>query len=159
MVMAIGIANGFPLSCFITREKIADSFQPGDHHSTFGGNPVSCAASLANISFIQANDLPQKAAQKGEKLCDALKKINPKDVVIGDIRGSGLMIGIEVVKDTQSKVPASSEAKMIRSALREKGILIGVGGVFANVLRIQPPLIMTEEEIEKVIETLKDVLE
>ena len=158
MVMAKGIANGFPLSCFITREQIADSFQPGDHHSTFGGNPVSCAASLANINFMQANDIPQKTAQKGEQLQNALKKINPKDVIIGDIRGKGLMIGIEIVKDAQSKAPASSEAGKIRAALREKGVLIGVGGTLGNVLRIQPPLTINEDELAKVINLLKEVL-
>ena len=147
MVMAKGIANGFPLSCFIARDEIADSFQPGDHLSTFGGNPVSCAASLANIDFMEKNNIAEESAKKGAMLQDALRKIKPMHVAIGDIRGKGLMIGIELVENTDTKVPAAKQAGKIRAALREKGVLIGVGGVFGNVLRIQPPLIIKEEEL------------
>ena len=159
MVMAKGIADGFPLSCFIAREEIADSFKPGDHLSTFGGNPVSCAASLANIRFMEENDIPLKATRKGEDLMKALKKLNPREFAIGEVRGKGLMIGVEVVKDGKSKTPAAEEAKKIRAALREKGVLIGVGGTFANVLRIQPPLTITDEELAKCIDALKEVME
>ncbi len=84
MVMAKGIANGFPLSCFIAPEEIAGSFQPGDHLSTFGGNPISCAASLASISYMEKNRIPDETAKKGETLMSALKKINPKQVKIAE---------------------------------------------------------------------------
>jgi 4-aminobutyrate aminotransferase-like enzyme len=90
MVMAKGIANGFPLSCFIARDEIADSFQPGDHLSTFGGNPVSCAASLANIDYMEQNNIASQSAEKGAFLKKALAAINPKGVCIGEIRGKGL---------------------------------------------------------------------
>ncbi len=159
MVMAKGIANGLPLSCFIARDEIADAFQPGDHLSTFGGNPVSCAASLANIKFMQENQIAQEAAQKGEKLQSAIQEIQPRQFAVGEIRGKGLMVGIEIVKDVQSKIPASAEAAKIRAALREKGVLIGVGGAFANVLRIQPPLTISEDELSLVVDRLKEVLE
>ena len=159
MVMAKGIANGFPLSCFIAREEIADSFQPGDHLSTFGGNPVSCAASLANIDFMEQNNIAAQSAEKGVFLKEALTAINPKAVHIGEIRGKGLMVGIELVEDLATKAPATAQAGKIRAAMREKGILIGVGGGFANVLRIQPPLSISKEELTTVVNTLKDVLE
>lgn len=159
MVMAKGIANGFPLSCFIARDEIADSFEPGDHLSTFGGNPVSCAASLANIGFMEKNNLAEESTKKGAMLQEALHKISPKQVAIGDIRGKGLMIGIEIVKDLQNKIPATVEAGKIRAALREKGVLIGVGGVFGNVLRIQPPLTISEDEITRIIDVIKIVIE
>ena len=159
MVMAKGIANGLPLSCFIARDEIADAFQPGDHLSTFGGNPVSCAASLANIKFMQENQIAQEAAQKGEKLQSAIQEIQPRQFAVGEIRGKGLMVGIEIVKDVKSKIPASAEAAKIRAALREKGVLIGVGGAFANVLRIQPPLTISEDELSLVVDRLKEVLE
>ena len=158
MVMAKGIANGFPLSCFIAREDIADAFQPGDHLSTFGGNPVSCAASLANIEYMEKNELVKESARKGEWLMNALKELRPKKVLIGEVRGKGLMVGVELVKDAGDKTPATQEANQIRSALREKGILIGVGGVYGNVLRIQPPLIITDDELMKVVDTLKAVM-
>ena len=159
MVMGKGIANGFPISCFIAREEIADAFQPGDHLTTFGGNPVSCAAALANIEFMIERNLAEETTRKGEMLQESLKSLEPKNVAIGDIRGKGLMVGIEIVKDPKSKEPAPEEAGKIRSALREKGVLIGVGGAFANVIRIQPPLIISENELERVTSLLKEVME
>ena len=159
MVMAKGIADGFPLSCFIAPDEIADAFKPGDHLSTFGGNPVSCAASLANISFMERNSIPEETANKGETLMNALRKINPKDVAVAEVRGKGLMVGVEIVKDVRSKTPAPEEAGKIRATLREKGVLIGLGGAFGNVLRIQPPLTTTEEELEKFLDAFKDVME
>ena len=159
MVMAKGIANGFPISCFIAREEIADAFQPGDHLTTFGWNPVSCAAALANIEFMIEMNLAEETARKGEMLKRSLKSLEPKNVTIGDIRGKGLMVGVEIVKDAKSKEPAPEEAGRIRSALREKGVLIGVGGAFANVIRIQPPLIISEDELERVTSLLKEVME
>ena len=159
MVMAKGIANGFPISCFIAREEIADAFQPGDHLTTFGGNPVSCAAALANIEFMIGMNLAEETTRKGEMLRKSLKSLEPKNVVIGEVRGKGLMVGVEIVKDGKSKEPAPEEAGKIRSALREKGVLIGVGGAFANVIRIQPPLIISEDELERVTSLLKEVME
>lgn len=159
MVMAKGIANGFPLSCFVARDEIADAFQPGDHLSTFGGNPVSCAASLANINFMEQNNIAGQSAEKGAFLQEALKAINPKAVQIGEIRGKGLMVGIELVEDLGTKAPAATQAGKVRAAMREKGVLIGVGGGFANVLRIQPPLSISKEELTSVVNTLKEVLE
>lgn len=159
MVMAKGIANGFPLSCFIAKDEIADAFQVGDHLSTFGGNPVSCAASLANIEFMEKKNLAKKAEEKGEMLKKALSDINPKDVVIGDIRGNGLMIGMELVEDAGTKAPAAAKAAQIRTELRQKGILIGVGGGFGNVLRIQPPLTIKEDKLEMVVEKIKTIME
>lgn len=159
MVMAKGIANGFPISCFIAREEIADAFQPGDHLTTFGGNPVSCAAALANIEFMIEMNLAEETARKGERLRKSLKSLEPKNVVIGEVRGKGLMVGVEIVQDAKSKEPAPEEAGKIRSALREKGVLIGVGGAFANVIRIQPPLIIREDELERATSLLKEVME
>jgi 4-aminobutyrate aminotransferase len=159
MVMAKGIANGFPLSCFIGRDEIADSFQPGDHLSTFGGNPVSCAASLANIDYMEQNHIVDQSAEKGVFLREALAAINPKGVCIGEIRGKGLMVGAELVEDLETKVPAAATAGKVRAAMREKGVLIGVGGGLANVIRIQPPLSISKEELTRVVDTLKGILE
>jgi len=159
MVMAKGIANGFPLSCFIARDEVADSFQPGDHLSTFGGNPVSCAASIANIDYMEQNNIADQSAQKGEFLKEALTNINPKGVCIGEIRGKGLMVGVELVEDIETKAPAAAMAGQIRAAMREKGVLIGVGGGYANVLRIQPPLSISKDELTQVADTLKVILE
>lgn len=157
--MAKGIANGFPLGAFIARREIADAFQPGDHLTTFGGNPVSCAAALANIRFMEDTNLADQAAEKGEKVMRALREITPKTATIGEIRGRGLMIGIEMVEDAQSKAPAVEEAKRIKAAVRDRGVLIGIGGVYGNVLRIQPPLTISDEELETVLAVMGEVLE
>ena len=158
MVMAKGIADGFPLSCFIARDEVADAFRVGDHLSTFGGNPVSCAASLANIEFMETENLAVQTFEKGIRLKQALAKIKPAKVVIGDIRGKGLMVGMELVEDEKTKAPAAAQAGMIRARLREKGILVGVGGGLGNVLRIQPPLTISEAELGQVVDGIKAVM-
>ena len=149
MAMAKGIANGFPLSAFIAREPVSEAMQPGDHLSTFGGNPVSCAAALANIAVIEDEKLCENAAARGEELLGRLRKLQEKSSLIGDVRGLGLMIGVELVRDRKTKEPADREAKALRAALREKGVLIGVGGAYGNVVRFQPPLSITAEECER----------
>ena len=159
IVMAKGIANGFPLSCFIAPDEIADAFQVGDHLSTFGGNPVSCAASLANIRFIEENQIADQAAEKGKRVLSALQEIQPRQVAIGEIRCQGLMVGLEVVQDAASKAPAAAEAAKIKMAMRDKGVLLGLGGVYGNVLRIQPPLTISDDELEKVLVSMKEVME
>jgi 4-aminobutyrate aminotransferase-like enzyme len=155
MVMAKGIADGFPLSAFIAREEIADSFKPGDHLSTFGGNPVSCAAALANIEFIGEQNLADGALKKGEFLKTRLESLETNHKVIGEVRGRGLMIGIELIRDHASKEPASQEGKRIQEICRENGLLIGLGGVYDNVLRILPPLVILQEQMEEAVEILE----
>ncbi len=155
MVMAKGIADGFPLSAFIAREEIADSFKPGDHLSTFGGNPVSCAAGLANIEYLEEQKLADQALKKSEFLKAQLESLKTKYKMIGEIRGKGLMIGIELVRD-QNKTPANTEATKIRDFCLEQGLLIGQGGVFGNVLRIQPPLVISQKQMDGVVKILNE---
>ena len=153
MVMAKGIADGFPLSGFIAREEIADSFKPGDHLSTFGGNPVSCAAALGNIEFLEEQKLAEEASKKGEFLKSQLESIKARRRIIGEIRGKGLMIGIELIRDN-GKTPASTEGNKIRDFCCENGLLIGLGGVYGNVARIQPPLVISKGQMEEVLDIL-----
>jgi len=153
MVMAKGIADGFPLSAFIAREEIADSFKPGDHLSTFGGNPVSCAASLANIEFLEEQKLAELALKKGKFLTAQLETLKTKHQLIGEVRGKGLMVGMELVKG-KDKIPANTEASKIRDICLGKGVLLGLGGVFGNILRIQPPLVISENQLTEVVKTV-----
>ncbi len=157
MTFAKGIADGFPLSAFIARPEVADSFKPGDHLSTFGGNPVSCAAGVANLNYMLREKIPEKALAKGEKAMGELKDLQKKLPLIGDVRGKGLMIGIELVRDS-AKTPANEEAGKIRAAMRSKGFLIGVGGTFGNVLRWQPPLVISSEELSAAVAALADCI-
>jgi 4-aminobutyrate aminotransferase len=157
MTFAKGIADGFPLAAFIARPEIADSFRPGDHLSTFGGNPVSCAAGLASVNFLVREKIAEKALAKGVRVLGQLKELQKKFPIIGDVRGSGLMIGIELVRDKE-KTPANTEAGKVKAMMRDKGFLCGVGGTFANVLRWQPPLVITEAELDSAVVNLAECL-
>ncbi len=158
LTMAKGIASGFPLGAFTARPGISDAMQPGDHLSTFGGNPIACAAALANIAVIEAEGLIENAARRGEQLLARFRKLQEKCPLIGDVRGRGLMLGLELVRDRKTKEPATAEAKEIRAQLRERGLLVGVGGIFANVVRFQPPLSITADECDRAADALEAVL-
>jgi len=158
MALAKGIADGFPLGACIARADIGDAFEPGDHLSTFGGSPVSCVASLANIDYILSQKLSEQAAKKGEYMMKRLDEIKDAHEIIGEVRGKGLMIGVELVRDQKNKTPADKETTKIRDLCLEKGVLIGSGGVKRCVLRIQPPLVISPEQMDKVIATLIDCL-
>ncbi|HZQ25342.1 MAG TPA: aspartate aminotransferase family protein [Terriglobales bacterium] len=157
LVTAKGIADGFPLSAFTTRPEIADAFKPGDHLSTFGGNPVSCAAALANIEFMENENLPARAADMGEYAMSKLRQLQKENPLIGDVRGLGLMIGVELVRDDKL-TPATAEADAIRESLFREGVLVGVGGVYGNVIRFQPPLVITQAQIDHAISAFATAL-
>jgi 4-aminobutyrate aminotransferase/(S)-3-amino-2-methylpropionate transaminase len=158
MVMAKGIAHGFPLSTTIARDEIADCLRPGEHLSTFGGHPVSCAAALANIAVLEDEQLPQESARKGAYVINRLQELANQHALIGDVRGLGLMIGVELVTDHESKAPASMQAVEVRRLCREAGVLIGVGGQAGNVLRIQPPLVIGDDQLDHAIDTINEAL-
>jgi 4-aminobutyrate aminotransferase-like enzyme len=158
MTMAKGIADGWPLGAFIAPAEIADSFQVGDHLSTFGGNPVCCAAAIANLDFHLAEDLPGQATRKGAGVQAAFKELQKTQPLIGDVRGKGLMIGIELVADPQTRAYGTAAAGFLRQYCLEHNVLIGVGGNFGNVLRLQPPLVITEPQLETVVGTIADGL-
>src|SRR5881227_2603219 len=157
LVTAKGIADGFPLSAFTTRPEITAAFKPGDHLSTFGGNPVSCAAALANIEFMEKENLPARATETGNYVMAKLRELQKDNPLIGEVRGLGLMIGVELVRD-EKLTPASSEAEAIRDALLRQGVLVGVGGVYGNVVRFQPPLIITRQQIDQALEAFATAL-
>jgi 4-aminobutyrate aminotransferase/(S)-3-amino-2-methylpropionate transaminase len=151
LVTAKGIADGFPLSAFTTRAEIAAAFKPGDHLSTFGGNPVSCAAALANIEFMEKENICEHAAEMGRYALSKLRNLQKRNSIIGEVRGMGLMIGIELVKD-ESLTPAAAEAEAIRDACLHHGLMVGLGGVDGNVVRFQPPLVISKQQIDRAIE-------
>jgi alanine-glyoxylate transaminase / (R)-3-amino-2-methylpropionate-pyruvate transaminase len=155
MTMAKGIANGFPLSNTITSKAIADSMvSQGLSLSTFGGNPVSCAASLATMEVIEHEANPTHSARLGKMLRAGLEKLQEKYPIIGDVRGKGLMQGLELVRDRQSKEPHTEGIKQLFEATRDLGLLIGKGGLYGNVVRISPPLTAQEEDVAQALEIL-----
>ena len=157
LVTAKGIADGFPLSAFTTRPEIAAAYKPGDHLSTFGGNPVACAASLANIQVMEEEKLPSRATETGEYAMKKLRDLQRQNPLIGEVRGLGLMIGVELVRD-EKLTPANAEAEAIRDALLRQGVLVGVGGVYGNVVRFQPPLIISKEQIDHALDAFATAL-
>jgi 4-aminobutyrate aminotransferase / (S)-3-amino-2-methylpropionate transaminase / 5-aminovalerate transaminase len=158
MVLAKGIADGFPLSATIAPPEIADSLKPGEHLSTFGGNPVSCAAGLANIAVMHEERLPEESARKGEHAMTRLREMAERHPLIGEVRGLGLMIGVELVRDRTTKEPAAKEAAATRRLAREAGVLIGVGGQYGNVVRIQPPLVIADAALDRALDVVDDAL-
>jgi 4-aminobutyrate aminotransferase / (S)-3-amino-2-methylpropionate transaminase / 5-aminovalerate transaminase len=158
MTMAKGIASGFPLGGFIARPEIADSFQPGEHLSTFGGNPVACAAALATLEVIEDEGLCENSARLGEWLIGRLEELATRHPAIGEVRGKGLMVGVELVDSKKTMTPAAELALRVRTACRERGLIIGIGGFFGNVVRIQPPLVVSEEQLASAVATLDEVL-
>ncbi len=158
IVTAKGIADGFPLAAFTTRDEIAASFKPGDHLSTFGGNPVCCAASLANIEYMLEERLCEKTLEKGAYLMDRLNKLKGDMPMIGEVRGLGLMVGIELVQDDK-RTPVTVETEAVRDYCLAAGVLVGFGGVYGNVVRVQPPLIITRTQIDQAVDTIARALD
>lgn len=155
ITVAKALGNGWPISAVMARGDIGDSLEPGDHFSTWGANPVMCAAASATIEYIIQNKLWENAERMGTLLIKRLKEMESKYEIIGEVRGKGLMIGIEIVKDKKSKEPMHDKCKEIRKLCADYGLLVGIGGFWANVIRIQPPLTINEEHVDKAMEAFE----
>lgn len=155
MTMAKALGNGAPISAFTASAKIADTYtKPGA--STLGGNPVSSIAGLGVLKYIQEHKLMENAQARGQQLYDGLVELQKKHPIIGDIRGIGLMRGAEFVHADKS--PAPEELEMVLEEMKDRGFIIGKNGVARNVMAFQPPLVITEADIDNVLNTLDDVL-
>ena len=160
MTMAKGVANGMPLGVTIATPEVADSLKALTI-STFGGNPISSAAANATIEVMEEMDAPKRAAEMGGRLragLDGLKKKYPK--TIGDVRGMGLMQGLELVADetVQDRTPAPEKAVRLFEETKKRGLLIGKGGLYGNVIRISPPLIVSAGEVDEALKILDESL-
>jgi 4-aminobutyrate aminotransferase len=152
---AKGIASGMPLSAVITRAEVMD-WVPGSHASTFGGNPVSIAASLATLDVIEHENLLRNSTDVGNYMLDRMKDWTRKHKLVGDVRGRGLMVGVEIVKDKQSKEYGAAERDRIVELAFERGILfLGCG---PSTIRIAPPLIVSKDEAEVAIDVLDECI-
>jgi 4-aminobutyrate aminotransferase len=151
---AKGIASGMPLGACIARKSVMD-WAPGTHGNTYGGNPVSCAASLATIDLIEAEYL-KNTAEVGEYALDALEEIKSRHPVIGDVRGKGLMIGVEFVKDRETKEPAGEIAEQVVDQSFQRGLLTLSCG--KSVIRVAPPLCITKSEMEEGLKVFEDAI-
>jgi 4-aminobutyrate aminotransferase len=152
--LAKGIASGMPLGAIIAKSEVMN-WPPGSHASTFGGNPICCAAALATITLLET-ELMQNAAQVGEFLKRELTQLSAKHPLIGDVRGRGLMIGMELVQDRSTKNPAKEKSQQLIQRCFHKGLLLLTCG--DSTIRFCPPLVISKEQIRTAVKILDEVL-
>ena len=150
---AKGMANGMPVGLTVTRSEIADTFQ-GLTISTFGGNPVTAVAARATIEYIEEENLLENAHIVGGYFRGKLEELQRKYPLIGDVRGMGLMQGLELVRDRKTKEPAAQELTQLMERTKENGLLIGKGGLYGNVVRISPPLNISKADVDEAVKLL-----
>jgi 4-aminobutyrate aminotransferase len=153
ITFAKGMANGAPVGCTTAIPEVADKY-PSLTFSTFGGNPVTCAAALATIRVIEEEELPRNARMVGDYMRGRLEELKDKYPVIGDVRGMGLMQAIECVKDRTTKEPDAQSVLRVFEETRKRGVLIGKGGLYGNVIRIGPPLIASASDVDELVAAL-----
>jgi 4-aminobutyrate aminotransferase-like enzyme/Ser/Thr protein kinase RdoA (MazF antagonist) len=153
------MGNGYPVAAVITRADIVDRFaKQSEWFSTFGGNPVACEAALAVLDVLDDEALPSHATEIGIRLRARLAAIAERHGCVGDVRSLGLLIGVDLVADRSTRQPAADLASRVVNEMRERGVLIGTTGRHGNVLKIRPPLVISPEEADLLVERLDDVL-
>jgi alanine-glyoxylate transaminase / (R)-3-amino-2-methylpropionate-pyruvate transaminase len=152
VTMAKGIGNGCPLAAVVTTPQIASVLSKRIHFNTFGGNPVVCAIGKAVLEVIEHEKLQENSLQLGRRILAGLEKLKAKHQLIGDIRGKGLMLGIELVKNRSTKEPAKAECAQILELCREMGLLLGKGGLHGSVIRFAPPMCITRADSDFMLE-------
>jgi len=159
VVLGKPIGNAFPLAAVVTTPEIAASFANGmEFFSTFGGNPVACAAGLAVLDVLRDERLQQNVLEVGTYWMARLRELRDKHPLIGDVRGSGLFLGVDLVIDTATRAPASDQATYVVNRLRDCGILAGTDGPYHNVIKLRPPLIFSRSDADLFLATFEAVL-
>ncbi len=159
VTMGKPMGNGHPLAAVVMTREIAASFANGmEYFNTFGGNPVSCAVGLAVLDVIEQEELQKNAFSVGAYLKDGLTRLRPTHPLIGDVRGEGLFLGVELVRDPETLEPAAAEASYVAERLKQLGVLTGTDGPFHNVLKIKPPMVFSRENADRLTKNLDRVL-
>jgi 4-aminobutyrate aminotransferase-like enzyme len=159
VTMGKPIGNGHPLGAVVTTPEIARAFANGmEYFNTYGGNPVSCAIGLAVLDVIRDEHLQNRARDVGEHLLNGLRGLESRHALVGDARGLGLFVGIELVRDRETREPAGTEAGLVANRLRDRGVLVSTDGPFHNVLKIKPPLCFGTHDADRVVSTLDGIL-
>ncbi|MBT8213600.1 MAG: aminotransferase class III-fold pyridoxal phosphate-dependent enzyme, partial [Acidimicrobiia bacterium] len=156
LTFAKGLGNGLAIAGVVARAELMESLQ-ANSISTFGGNPLATAGALANLGYLLEHDLQSNAHKVGQQLQDGLHHLSDEVEEIGEVRGKGLMIGVELV-ERGGNAPAAALTGRVMGAAREHGLLVGKGGLYGNVLRIAPPLSLTEEEAEAGLSMMRDAI-
>jgi 4-aminobutyrate aminotransferase len=154
IVCAKGLGNGMAIGAVVSRADMMESLR-ANSISTFGGNPLATTYALNNLDYIEENRLQENAYKVGNTLYRGLKDLEDRFGVVGEVRGKGLMIAVEMVADKESKAPAPEKANQVMESCREQGLLVGRGGLYGNVVRMAPPLIIDEDDAARAIETLE----
>ncbi|MCH7527664.1 MAG: aspartate aminotransferase family protein [Planctomycetes bacterium] len=157
VTMAKGIANGAPLGACTTRPEIAGPMAQRCHFNTFAGNPVSMVQGLTTLEIIDEENLQENSRRVGGHLKDRLLELKETHPIVGDVRGKGLMLGIELVDDRKTKTPATEATKDVLELARDRGLLLGKGGYYGNVLRITPPMCITTDDADFIADCLDEV--
>jgi 4-aminobutyrate aminotransferase-like enzyme len=158
VVFGKGIGSGMPIAAVVTRSSVLATLERGEMSSTAGGNPLGCAAALAVFEIMEKERLVEKSAKDGAYLKERLLNLQNKHKMIGDVRGMGLVCGIEFVKDRSTKEPASDLARDIVLKCVERGLMVGKLGWYGNVMRVAPPLVITRELLDRSLDILDRVL-
>jgi 4-aminobutyrate aminotransferase len=156
MIIAKGIASGLPLSGIAARREIMERWHPGSHGGTYGGNAVACAASVATIRAMQEDRLVENAAELGSVLKSELTAVQSRHPSIGDVRGLGLMIGVELLREDGA--PDAALTKRVLAGCRERGLLLLNCGPYDNVVRFIPPLVVSEEQVRHAVRVFEEAL-
>jgi 4-aminobutyrate aminotransferase/(S)-3-amino-2-methylpropionate transaminase len=159
MTLAKGIASGMPLSAVVGKAEILDAPTPGRVGGTYGGNPVACAAALKTLEAMEQQDLPGRARHIGDFLTQRLLALQERFSQMGDIRGLGAMVAVELVKDPASKEPDKEAAAALIAECFKRGLLIMGAGIFGNVVRFLPPLVLTDEQLEWAAGVIDEAME
>jgi 4-aminobutyrate aminotransferase-like enzyme len=159
VTMGKSIGNGHPLGAVVTTAEIAASFNNGmEYFNTYGGNPVSCAVGSAVLDVIETEHLQQQALKVGSELKSSLSELKSQHAVIGDVRGLGLFLGIELVRDRETLEPATEETAYVIERAKSKGILLSSDGPFHNVIKIKPPMAFSSADAELLVSALDGIL-
>jgi 4-aminobutyrate aminotransferase len=155
-----GLASGFPISAMITTPEISSVWKSLQHTSTFMGHPAGCAAAMASLAEIEERNLVDRSAQLGARFKERLLEMKERHAIVGDVRGIGSMMGIEIVRDKATKEPGSEEGARIVHRALEKGVMItNYGGTYHNVIKMSPPLVITDEQFEVALDLLDESIE
>ena len=158
VTMAKGIGNGIPLGAMTTTEPISEAMTNRIHFNTFGGNPVSMTQGLATLEVIDEENIQQNALEVGTHLKDRLLELQDKHPLIGEVRGLGLLLGVELVTDRKTKTPAADQAADVMELCKQRGLIIGKGGLYGNTLRVKPPMCITKDDANFLADCLDQVL-
>lgn len=160
VTMGKPMGNGHPISCVVTTKEISDAFTATgvEYFNTFGGNPVSCAIGLAVLDVIEQEGLRENATKVGKYLIELFNEQKKKHPIIGDIRGFGLFVGVDLIKDSEHRTPATKEAEYLLQRLKREGIILSTDGPGRNVLKFKPPMCFTMDDAKFVVEKIDEIL-